>query len=65
MTADRVAAKLGEKGLFVWDGHFYAIRLVEKLGLDQKGGLVRAGLCPYNTEQEIDRLLEEIKRIAR
>lgn len=64
ITADRVAARLGEKGLFVWDGHFYAIRLVEKLGLDQKGGLVRAGLCPYNTEEEIDRLLEEIKRIA-
>ncbi len=64
INAGRVAAELGQKGLFVWDGHFYAIRLVEKLGLDQCGGLVRAGLCPYNTEEEIDRLLEEIRRIA-
>ncbi len=63
--ADQVAAELGQKGLFVWDGHFYAIRLVEILGLDQCGGLVRAGLCPYNTEAEIDRLLEETRRIAK
>lgn len=63
--ADRVASELGQKGLFVWDGHFYAIRLVEKLGLQESGGLIRAGLCPYNTEQEVDRLLEEIKRLAK
>ncbi len=64
LSADRVASELGQKGIFVWDGHFYAIRLVEKLGLDQCGGLIRAGLCPYNTEEEIDRFLEEIRRIA-
>ena len=63
--ADRVAEELGKKGLFVWDGHFYAIRLVEKLGLLESGGLIRAGLCPYNTEQEVDRLLEEVKRLAK
>ncbi len=64
LNAQRVAAELGQKGIFVWDGHFYAIRLVEILGLEPYGGLVRAGLCPYNTEEEVDRLLEEIRRLA-
>lgn len=62
--ADQVASQLGEKGLFVWDGHFYAARLVERLGLAEQGGLVRIGLSPYNSEEEIDRLLNEINRIA-
>jgi len=64
VSADKVAALLGEKGLFVWDGHFYAVRLVERLGLESIGGLVRVGLSPYNTEDEIERLLSEIKKIA-
>lgn len=64
VSADKVAALLGEKGLFVWDGHFYAARLVERLGLESIGGLVRVGLSPYNTEDEIERLLSEIKKIA-
>ena len=63
-SAEEVAAALGEKGLFVWDGHFYAICLVERLGLKESGGLVRVGLSPYNTEAEIDRLLTEVRRIA-
>ena len=65
VPADKIAATLGEKGLFVWDGHFYAARLVERLGLDKSGGLVRVGLSPYNTAAEIDRLLEEIKIITK
>lgn len=63
-SAGQVAAELGEKGIFVWDGHFYAVRLVERLGLERLGGLVRAGICPYNTEGEVDRLLAEVQRIA-
>lgn len=64
MPADKIAAALGEKGIFVWAGHFYAIRLVESLGLDKTGGLVRVGLSPYNTGAETDRLLTEVKKIA-
>lgn len=64
VPADKVAAALGEKGLFVWDGHFYALRLVERLGLDKKGGLVRVGLTPYNTPEEIDRLVKAVGEIA-
>jgi cysteine desulfurase family protein (TIGR01976 family) len=54
--SDRVAAFLGERGIFVWDGDFYATTLVKVLGLEPKGGLVRVGLAPYNTAEEIDRL---------
>jgi cysteine desulfurase family protein (TIGR01976 family) len=66
MTAEHVCRRLGEQGLFLWDGHFYAIRLVEVLGLDDpaRGGLVRAGIAPYNTAGEIDRLLEAVAELA-
>ncbi len=64
VPAGQVAEALGEKGIFVWDGHFYAARLVECLGLMPSGGLVRVGLSPYNSGDEIDRLLDETRRIA-
>ncbi len=64
VSPDRVTEILGEKGIFAWNGHFYALRLVERLGLADKGGLIRIGLSPYNTEAEIDRLLFEIEAVA-
>ena len=59
-----VAKALGEKGLFVWDGDFFATKLVECLGIVEQGGLVRVGLAPYNTIEEIERLIAEVKKIA-
>ena len=59
--ADQVAKYLGKKGIFVWAGHFYAAKLVEKLGLSDTGGLIRVGIAPYNTQAELDRLLEALK----
>src|SRR6185295_12531239 len=53
-----VARRLGEAGLQVWDGHFYAVRAIEVLGLAETGGVVRTGVCMYNTREEIDRLIE-------
>ncbi len=55
---------LGEKGLCLWDGHFYALRAVEVLGLFEKGGLIRAGISLYNSSEEINRLINEVKSIA-
>jgi cysteine desulfurase family protein (TIGR01976 family) len=51
-----VAAKLGADNIFVWDGNFYAQEVVDRLGLTDQGGLIRVGLCHYNTTAEIDRL---------
>ena len=61
---NEAARRLGEKGLQVWDGNFYALRPVEALGLAERGGLIRTGIVLYNTRQEVDRLLEAIAGIA-
>jgi cysteine desulfurase family protein (TIGR01976 family) len=61
----RAAAEaLGRDGIATWDGDFYAIGLVERLGLAESGGLLRIGLLHYNTADEVDRLLESLERIA-
>ena len=54
---------LGQNGIFSWDGHFYAMTLVEKLD-PGPGGLIRVGLAPYNTRGEIERFLEIIEDLA-
>ncbi|WP_017654362.1 cysteine desulfurase-like protein [Fortiea contorta] len=63
-TPASIAQKLSDRGIFAWHGHFYAIALTEKLGVEAKGGLVRIGLVHYNTVEEINRLLQAIKEIA-
>ncbi len=64
VPAPDAAAALGRAGIAVWDGNFYALELVERLGLADRGGLVRIGLTHYNTTEEVDRLLAEVGRIA-
>jgi cysteine desulfurase family protein (TIGR01976 family) len=59
------ARALGRRGIQVWDGHFYAIRPIEILGLLERGGVLRTGIVMYNTREEIDRLLEGIAALAR
>jgi cysteine desulfurase family protein (TIGR01976 family) len=59
-TPKKIAKYLGEKGIFVWDGDFYATRLVEKLGLGNKGGLVRIGIAPYKTKEELTALIRAL-----
>ena len=61
----RVAEALGDRGIFVWDGNFYALNVTQDLGLEDSGGLVRIGLVHYNTVDEIHRLLRELREIAR
>jgi len=64
LSAAQICQRLNEKGICAWDGHFYAIRPVEVLGLVEKGGLTRVGVSLYNTEEEIERVLEELKLIS-
>ncbi len=59
-----VARRLGEQGLLVWDGDFYAVRAVEVLGLAHRGGLVRTGMSMYTTGEEVDRLLAAVAAVA-
>ena len=59
-----VASALGDAGIAVWDGDFYATGLIERLGFAETGGVVRIGLTHYNTAAEVDRLLDVLVRIA-
>ena len=51
-----VAERLGEQGLYVWDGDYYAVGVMERLG-KAPDGLVRVGFVHYNTTDEVDRVL--------
>jgi cysteine desulfurase family protein (TIGR01976 family) len=58
------AKALAERGVFVWDGHYYALELMERLGLQETGGAVRIGFTHYHTPDEVDRVLEELAALA-
>ena len=60
-----IAEKLGQDGIQVWDGNYYAWEPMKFLGLEEKGGAVRAGLSLYNTDSEVDRFLKTLGSIAR
>jgi len=53
----------GDRGIFTWDGNYYALNLTERLGVEKSGGFLRIGLAHYNTAEEVDRLLEALKQI--
>jgi cysteine desulfurase family protein (TIGR01976 family) len=64
-TPAQVARELGEKGIYVWDGDYYALEVMERLGRANRGGMVRVGATHYNTVREINRFLREVEVIAR
>ena len=51
-----IAAELGEQGIFVWDGNYDALAVTTRLGLEDRGGMVRIGVVYYNTVEDIQRL---------
>jgi cysteine desulfurase family protein (TIGR01976 family) len=57
--------ELGDRGIFTWEGHYYAIEVFERLGLLETGGAVRIGFCHYHTLDEVDRVLETLADLAR
>jgi cysteine desulfurase family protein (TIGR01976 family) len=64
---DRSPHQLGEhlasRSIFTWDGNMYALGLMERLGLEGQGGVLRLGLVHYNTAAEIDRLLHTLDEL--
>ena len=62
--AREVAAELGREGVFVWDGNYYALNVMLALGLEDRGGAVRAGFLHYTTTEEVDRLCDLVAHIA-
>jgi cysteine desulfurase family protein (TIGR01976 family) len=59
-----LAAKLGDRGFFTWDGNYYALNLTEQLDVEKSGGFLRIGLVHYNTIEEVERLLEALSQIV-
>jgi len=64
-TPRALAEALADEDINVWDGNFYALAVTERLGLEEKGGLVRVGLAHYNTQAEIDRLVDVLEGLVK
>ena len=62
---DSLAKSLAAENMFVWSGHNYAIEPVGRMGLLDKGGVLRVGLAHYNTPAEVDGFLSCLTRIIK
>ena len=60
---EEICQALAKENICAWDGHFYALRAVEVLGLLEQGGLTRLGISVYTNEEEIQKTLEVIAQI--
>ncbi len=63
-TPAEVATALGDQGIFVWHGHYYAVAVMERLGLLEQGGLVRIGFVHYNTPEEVTQVIAALRELA-
>ncbi|MCE9623241.1 MAG: cysteine desulfurase-like protein [Actinomycetia bacterium] len=59
-----VSQALAAEKVAVWDGHNYAVEVVDQLGLADKGGVVRAGISRYLEPADVERLLRVVERLA-
>jgi len=60
----QVAERLGQAGIFVWDGNYYALAVTQRLGVEESGGMVRVGIAHYNTMDEVKRLLKAVQEMG-
>ena len=60
ISAADVCRILAEKNICAWDGHFYALRAIQLLGLLERGGVIRMGVSIYNNEEEIEQVIEAV-----
>jgi cysteine desulfurase family protein (TIGR01976 family) len=58
-----LAGRLGKENIFSWDGDYYASEVIKRLNLDTTGGMLRLGLTHYNTDAEVDRVLDVLDGI--
>ena len=63
-TPQQVCAHLATKNICAWDGNFYAIRAIEILGLMERGGVTRIGISVYNSSEDIDATLNQLKSLT-
>lgn len=63
-TPVEIASALDQRGIYVWDGNFYALEVTTALGLEDKGGLVRVGATHYNTVEEVEKFGQALREIV-
>jgi cysteine desulfurase family protein (TIGR01976 family) len=62
--AEAVSRLLAARGIFASHGNFYAMTVVERLGVGDEG-LVRLGCACYTTDEEVARVIDGVRDIAR
>ena len=62
-SPQEVCASLAKQNICAWNGHFYALKAIQQLGLESRGGVTRLGISLYNTKKEVDRVIEVIQSI--
>jgi selenocysteine lyase/cysteine desulfurase len=60
----QLADAIGKQGIYVWNGHNYALAIVERMGLLEAGGMIRVGPVHYNTLEEIKRFGGVLNKVA-
>ena len=60
----KILRSLAKEGIAVSNGHFYAKRLVEAMGVkNSEDGVVRVSMAHYNTDEEVERLITAMDKI--
>jgi selenocysteine lyase/cysteine desulfurase len=61
-SPEELASELARRDIAAWPGNYYALEIMERLGLDE--GCLRVGIVHYNTAEEVDRLLGALAELA-
>jgi len=62
---EQIAEAIGKQDIYVWNGHNYALAIVERLGLLEAGGMIRVGPVHYNTKEELQKFGEVLEKVAK
>jgi selenocysteine lyase/cysteine desulfurase len=61
---EKLADAIGRENIYVWNGHNYALAVVERLGLLEAGGMIRVGPVHYNTWDELTKFGGVLERVV-
>ena len=64
ISSSKIEKELAERGIGVGSGNFYARRCIDALNIDPDDGVVRVSMVHYNTEEEVDQLLNALDEIV-
>jgi selenocysteine lyase/cysteine desulfurase len=64
LSPDEASRRLGAQGIHTWSGDYYAVGVMERLGVAGRGGLLRIGFVHYNTAAEVDRVLGALESLG-